>query len=421
MCGIFGFVVGREAKLSAQSLKEHVVELFLMSESRGKESSGIHVYLPAVGYAWTLKGDIPASELVTTAEFQEMVADIESRLYKSPAMRPVQPCIILGHSRLVTNGRANQAVNNQPVRAGDVTIVHNGIIVNDSEIWESYPHWQRRAQVDTEIAAVLLNDQIVQGRCSVSATQALFQHIKGSASIAWVHGSEPALTLATNTGDLHYVRDVNRGFAVFASELHILRRVALAANIGGFSCISLKAGNGIAIDATDPEADHFQLAARVISPGLRVREDRPLKHYDLVVKKQSAGSVMINTRKPNFELLRYNETSISNLKRCSRCILPETFPFIRFDHAGVCNYCQNYKPKYKHLNAQAARDALLSKLSAYRNTNGEPDALIPFSGGRDSCYGLHLIKKEFGLSPITFTYDWGMVTDLARRNIARTC
>jgi hypothetical protein len=32
-----------------------------------------------------------------------------------------------------------------------------------------------------------------------------------------------------------------------------------------------------------------------------------------------------------------------------------------------------------------------------------------------------LVKKEFGLNPITFTYDWGMVTDLARRNVARIC
>ena len=26
-----------------------------------------------------------------------------------------------------------------------------------------------------------------------------------------------------------------------------------------------------------------------------------------------------------------------------------------------------------------------------------------------------------GMNPITYTYDWGMVTDLARRNIARMC
>ena len=44
---------------------------------------------------------------------------------------------------------------------------------------------------------------------------------------------------------------------------------------------------------------------------------------------------------------------------------------------------------------------------------------MPFSGGRDSCYGLHLIVKELKLKPVTYTYDWGMVTDLGRRNISR--
>ena len=29
--------------------------------------------------------------------------------------------------------------------------------------------------------------------------------------------------------------------------------------------------------------------------------------------------------------------------------------------------------------------------------------------------------RELGLKPITFTYDWGLVTDLARRNISRMC
>ena len=34
---------------------------------------------------------------------------------------------------------------------------------------------------------------------------------------------------------------------------------------------------------------------------------------------------------------------------------------------------------------------------------------------------LHLIVKELGMNPITYTYDWGMVTDLGRRNISRMC
>ena len=45
--------------------------------------------------------------------------------------------------------------------------------------------------------------------------------------------------------------------------------------------------------------------------------------------------------------------------------------------------------------------------------------IVPFSGGRDSCFGLHLVVNELGLRPVTYTYDWGMVTDLGRRNISR--
>jgi hypothetical protein len=34
---------------------------------------------------------------------------------------------------------------------------------------------------------------------------------------------------------------------------------------------------------------------------------------------------------------------------------------------------------------------------------------------------IHYIKKEMGMNPIAYSYDWGMLTDLARRNQARMC
>ena len=39
------------------------------------------------------------------------------------------------------------------------------------------------------------------------------------------------------------------------------------------------------------------------------------------------------------ELLETPDTQY--LKRCNRCILPETMPFISFNEEGVCNYCEN--------------------------------------------------------------------------------
>src|SRR5690606_26737694 len=81
---------------------------------------------------------------------------------------------------------------------------------------------------------------------------------------------------------------------------------------------------------------------------------------------------------------------------------------------GVCNYCHSYKNR----NNPKPKDELLALLQPYRRSNGA-ECIVPFSGGRDSCYALHLIVNELNMRPITYTYDWGMVTDLGRRNISR--
>ena len=60
-------------------------------------------------------------------------------------------------------------------------------------------------------------------------------------------------------------------------------------------------------------------------------------------------------------------------------------------------------------------------VAPYKSKNNGLDCIVPFSGGRDSTYVLHFVKKELGLNPLAYTYDWGMVTDLGRRNIARVC
>ena len=90
-------------------------------------------------------------------------------------------------------------------------------------------------------------------------------------------------------------------------------------------------------------------------------------------------------------------------------------PYISFDQSGVCNYCRNYKIK----NSPRPKEELLAVMEGYRRPGLEPDCIVPFSGGRDSCYGLHLIIEELQMKPITYTYDWGMVTDLGRRTLAR--
>lgn len=100
--------------------------------------------------------------------------------------------------------------------------------------------------------------------------------------------------------------------------------------------------------------------------------------------------------------------------RCSICILPETMPFIKFNEEGVCNYCLNYKKiKVK------GEDLLKDLVAPYRSKSCLPDCIVAFSGGRDSSFGLYYVKKILKMNPIAFTFDWGMVSDDARRNQAR--
>lgn len=114
--------------------------------------------------------------------------------------------------------------------------------------------------------------------------------------------------------------------------------------------------------------------------------------------------------------MHFDQEYIRHIRRCARCLLPETFPFIRFDEKGGCQICRQHQPL--KLRGVEALQKLADKA---RKKNGRPDCLVPISGGRDSCYGLHYIKKELGLNPVAYTYDWGLVTDLARRNISQKC
>lgn len=116
------------------------------------------------------------------------------------------------------------------------------------------------------------------------------------------------------------------------------------------------------------------------------------------------------------EAFQEAKEKVDSLKRCTKCILPETFPFITFDEDGVCNYCHNYK-----MRTPAGMDALQEVLAKHKAPDGSVKCIVSFSGGRDSSYGLHLVKKVLGLDAVAFTYDWGVASDIAFRNQKRMC
>ena len=103
--------------------------------------------------------------------------------------------------------------------------------------------------------------------------------------------------------------------------------------------------------------------------------------------------------------------------RCTRCVLPDTFPGIAFDEEGVCQYCRRV-PEAKQLIEQKARLAGRFE-ELVRDTRGRPgyNCMVSWSGGKDSTYTLWLLAKQYDLRVLAFTLDNGFVSPTAFQNM----
>jgi len=101
-----------------------------------------------------------------------------------------------------------------------------------------------------------------------------------------------------------------------------------------------------------------------------------------------------------------------NIKTCKKCLLNESIEGVSINEEGICNHCENFKPfrPYDH-------KELLAIFEAAKNKGRKYDALVPLSGGKDSTYVLYLAVKKYGLKVLTYTFDNGLMSDLAKKNI----
>ena len=105
-----------------------------------------------------------------------------------------------------------------------------------------------------------------------------------------------------------------------------------------------------------------------------------------------------------------------DVKRCTKCVLPEIYPGITFDENGVCNVCLNYKKK-----EPLGEDELRKLLSAYKGKGGKYDCLVGTGGGRDSTYVLYAAKRIFNLNVLALNYDNGFRNPQGLANLKRAC
>lgn len=407
MCGIFGVITGEKNNIDGKEFTRLLKELFVLSETRGKEAAGICAVSDHEVAIY--KDCVRAKKLLVTEDYKKMMFEVGK--YKKK--------MCMGHARMVTNGSGEQAYNNQPVIRGELACIHNGIIVNDHEIWEDNKDMHRTAEVDTEVLLALLEKNNYKNNFLKAFGRTLAE-IRGSLNIALVDRTSDNIFLYTNLGSLYYWRSLKDELIVFASERFILEAAVHKSSMHKYflesGIIKVEPGKGIFINLTNCNIQNM-VHCPELSTFSDISHQRRLIYDTHHTNMTSRVPMISKTRVKEIEnLLKVDEEKIDLLKRCTKCLLPETFPGIHFDDDGVCSICH----EYQHIK-YAGSDQLIEELNKTRDVNSYYDCIVPLSGGRDSCYMLHYLVKELHINPVAYTYDWGMVTDLARRNIQRMC
>lgn len=424
MCGIFGFIFSNQNEITNFQLSHLINTLFLLSESRGKEAAGLAVSTP--DSLNVIKSPISASHFIKTQAYKDFLTRNFTEINK-PINGEKSPSVFIGHSRLVTNGGQQINSNNQPAISNGMVAIHNGIITNDDALWQKNRAFIRETQLDTEVFLKIFDDSIKSNQSYSLSLSNTYSQIEGVASVAVLFNDATDLLLATNNGSLYFVENPDTGAIVFTSEKYILstalKREKWLRDFGLVQVKQLFPNNGILVKYEKFKSIHFSFADpnNFVITRNNQNNTKPIQDYS-ANKNNLAHQIRTAGEGPYFLPENFDDAfpkasqAVSALRRCTKCILPETMPFIEFDEAGVCNYC-----RYEELNQPLGLDALEKIVAPYRKGNGEPECLVTFSGGRDSSYGVHFVSEILKMKPVTYTYDWGMVTDLARRNQMRIC
>lgn len=109
------------------------------------------------------------------------------------------------------------------------------------------------------------------------------------------------------------------------------------------------------------------------------------------------------------------------MKYCTKCLLPDTKPHIKFDNGGVCTACRAHEHKNQAENGidWDKRAKEFETLIANIKFRKAPiyDALVPVSGGKDSITQVHRLLGH-GLRILAVNVDYGIKTEIGHKNLA---
>ena len=227
MCCLFGFVDYGHT-LSRNQRMKLLMALSTASEARGTDATGI---------AYNLDG--------------------KQIIYKRPLPAhlmwyrvPVSPTIIMGHTRMTTQGSEKNNQNNHPFtgKTGDAmfSLAHNGVLVNDKLLRQKFKLPATKVETDSYVAVQLLEQY---GRVDFDSLRFMAEGLEGSLTI----------TVLTDRDELYFVKGNNPltiyhfpqcGLYVYASTEDILRKGLKNSrlNLGKVEPVRVYSGDILKID-----------------------------------------------------------------------------------------------------------------------------------------------------------------------------
>lgn len=105
------------------------------------------------------------------------------------------------------------------------------------------------------------------------------------------------------------------------------------------------------------------------------------------------------------------------MRYCSKCLMPDSRPGIKFSETGICTGCINYE-KQKLVNWESRWNEFEKLCNIHRGSNGSYyDCIIAASGGKDSHYQTYIMKEKMKMNPLLVSagnVDW---TETGKKNL----
>ncbi len=196
MCGIVGYVGHREAEgVLIGGLRK--------LEYRGYDSSGLAI--------------LDGGEI----EVRRAVGKLDN-LQGLLNGKPMVGATGIGHTRWATHGRVSER-NAHPHRAGDVVVIHNGIIENFLELRAELTAagCTLQSDTDTEVIGHLIEAERKTGKGLAEATRAAIARLRGSFAIVALSSKDPGRLVAAKNAT-PVVVGVGEGENIIASDIPAL-------------------------------------------------------------------------------------------------------------------------------------------------------------------------------------------------------